>query len=161
MILRRLANFAKIARGSVLVDGRQVQRVFRLLSCFTSGTDRSLGVFGACGAQIPRVRGHENATTWSWSAPIKGAKRLCHQTRIREPPNSTNSPHTPTVLPPHSTRKEITRADTNIPDKSWNMLPRLLSGHKKLTGTSPRRSRKVGPDARLERKLHWRVDSSF
>ena len=37
-------------------------------------------------------------------------------TRTKEPPSSTNSLHTRTV-PPRTTGKKITRADTSIPNK--------------------------------------------
>jgi hypothetical protein len=42
-------------------------------------------------------------------------------TRTRELLSSTNSPHTRTVLPLRTTGRKITRPDTNIPDKHWNM----------------------------------------
>ncbi len=38
-------------------------------------------------------------------------------TRTKELPSSTNSLHTRTVLPPRTTGKKITRADTSIPNK--------------------------------------------
>jgi len=36
-----------------------------------------------------------------------------------------DSPHTPTVLPPRTTEKKITRPDTSIPNKRWNMPIKL------------------------------------
>ncbi|HVB56253.1 MAG TPA: hypothetical protein VNE63_07480 [Candidatus Acidoferrales bacterium] len=57
---------------------------------------------------------------------------ICHKTLIEELPNSTNLPHMHTALPPHTTTKKITRPDTSIPGKRWNMPIRLSSGRKKL-----------------------------
>ena len=64
---------------------------------------------------------------------------LCQMTRIKELPNSTNSPHTRTASPPRTTRKEITKPDTSIPSKQWNMPIKLSSGLKKLIGNPQRR----------------------
>jgi hypothetical protein len=58
-------------------------------------------------------------------------------TRTEELPSTTNSPHTRTVLPRRTTGKKITRLDTNIPNKHWNMPIKLSSGRKKLIA-SPR-----------------------
>jgi hypothetical protein len=60
--------------------------------------------------------------------------------RTKELPSSTNSPHTRTVLPRRTTGKKITRPDTSIPNKHWNIRIKLLSGRKKLIG-SPRSQR--------------------
>jgi len=60
--------------------------------------------------------------------------------RTKELPNTTNSPHTRTVLPPRTTGKKITRPDTSFPNKRWNIRIKLLSGRKKLIG-SPRSQR--------------------
>jgi len=52
-------------------------------------------------------------------------------TLIKELPNSTNSPHTRTGAPPLTTGKKITKPDTNIRNKRWNMPIKLSSGRKK------------------------------
>jgi hypothetical protein len=70
--------------------------------------------------------------------------------RTKELPNSTNSPHTRTVLPPRTTGKKTTRPDTSFPNKRWNIRIKLLSGRKKLIGNprSQQGSHKVrGPAA--------------
>jgi hypothetical protein len=67
---------------------------------------------------------------------------LCQTTRTRERPNSTNSPHTRTVLPPHTTVKRITRPDTSIPSKRWNMPIKPFSGRRKPIANLRRQRRK-------------------
>src|ERR1700694_1217819 len=61
-------------------------------------------------------------------------------TRTEELPSTTNLPHTRTVLPPRTTGKKITRPDTNIPNKRWNMPIKLSCGRRKLI-ESPRSQR--------------------
>ncbi|HXM96181.1 MAG TPA: hypothetical protein VOA64_18320 [Candidatus Dormibacteraeota bacterium] len=56
-------------------------------------------------------------------------------TRTKELPNTTNSLHTRTVLQPRTTARKITRPDTSIPNKRWNMLIKLSSGRKKPIGS--------------------------
>jgi hypothetical protein len=67
--------------------------------------------------------------------PGQGRETLCQMTRTKELPNSTNSPHTRTVPPPRTTGKKITRPDTSIQNKRWNMPIKLSSGRKKLIGS--------------------------
>jgi len=78
-------------------------------------------------------------------------------TRTKELPSSTNSPHARTVLPPRTTGKKITRPDTNIPNKHWNIPITLSSGRRKLIaspksqrgshkGIDPREGRQFGSD---------------
>src|SRR5260370_7368789 len=55
-------------------------------------------------------------------------------TRTKELPSSTNSPHARTA------GKKITRPDTNIPNKHWNIPIKLSSGRRKLIA-SPRSQR--------------------
>jgi len=40
-----------------------------------------------------------------------------------------------TVLPPRTTAKKITRPDTSIPSKRWNMPIKLSSGRRKPIGS--------------------------
>jgi hypothetical protein len=47
-------------------------------------------------------------------------------------PNSTNSPRKRIVLPLRATGKKITRPDSIIPKRRWNIRIRLLSCRKKL-----------------------------
>ncbi|HXM92914.1 MAG TPA: hypothetical protein VOA64_01465 [Candidatus Dormibacteraeota bacterium] len=61
-------------------------------------------------------------------------------TRTKGLRNFTNSLRTRTVLPLRTTGKKITRQDTNIPSKHWNMPIKLSNGRKKLIG-SPRSQR--------------------
>jgi hypothetical protein len=70
----------------------------------------------------------------------------CQETRTNELPNSMNKPHTRTVLPPYITGKKITRPDTSIPGKQWNMPIRLSRRRKKLFG-SPRTQRRSNKGA--------------
>src|ERR1017187_5956482 len=50
-----------------------------------------------------------------------GRKTTMPSNHTKERPNSTNSPHTLIVPPRRTTGKRITRPDTNIPNKHWNM----------------------------------------
>ena len=55
--------------------------------------------------------------------------------RTKKLPNITNLPHKRTVLPPRITGKKITRPDTSIPNKRWNMRVKPCSGRKMLIGS--------------------------
>ena len=57
---------------------------------------------------------------------------LCQLTRMKKLPNSTNSPHEHTVLLLPITGKKITRPDSIIPKRRWNIRIRLLSCRRKL-----------------------------
>lgn len=61
-------------------------------------------------------------------------KRVCQETRTKEPQSSTISPRTHTVLLRRTTAKKIIRLGMNIPDKPWNIPPRLTSSPRKLIG---------------------------
>jgi hypothetical protein len=83
---------------------------------------------------------------------------LCQVSRTKELPSSTNSPHTRTVLPRRTTGKKITRPDTSIPNKHWNIRIKLLSGRKKLIG-SPRSQRRSDKGAWSRRTSRlWRAE---
>jgi len=82
-----------------------------------------------------RVSPIEQVGKWNGSKIELTAETLCQTTRIKELPNSTNSPHTRTVLPPRTTGKVITKPVTSIPNKRWNMPIKLSSGRRKPIGS--------------------------
>ncbi|MGB7730025.1 MAG: hypothetical protein WBL50_18490 [Candidatus Acidiferrum sp.] len=55
--------------------------------------------------------------------------------RIKELPSSMNSPPMHIVPPLLITKKKITKAATNIPNKHWNTPTKHSIAHKKLIGS--------------------------
>jgi hypothetical protein len=56
-------------------------------------------------------------------------------TRIKELPNSTNSPHMHTALLRRTTARKIIKPDMSIPNRHWSMRIKLSSGRKKRIGS--------------------------